>query len=56
VKYVFSCRREIPAPQKIAKTILLNARRPPGNWATFSFQGRIVPTEAKPSKLSKEIL
>jgi hypothetical protein len=32
-----------------------NAKRPPGNRATSSF-GRIVPTEAKPSELSGEIL
>jgi hypothetical protein len=31
-------------------------KKPPGNWAASSFQGRIVPTEAKPSKLSEEIL
>jgi len=30
-------------------------RRPPGNRAAFSL-GRIVPTEAKPSELSGEIL
>jgi hypothetical protein len=32
-------------------------KRPPGNRAAFSFQGRIVPTEAKiPSKLSGQNL
>jgi hypothetical protein len=30
-------------------------KRPPGNRAAFSL-GRIVPTEAKPSELSGEIL
>jgi hypothetical protein len=30
-------------------------KRPPGNGAAFSL-GRIVPTEAKPSELSGEIL
>jgi hypothetical protein len=34
---------------------VLNAKRPPGNGAAFSL-GRIVPTEAKPSELSGEIL
>src|SRR5579862_4205533 len=37
-------------PTRCAQT-----KRPPGNWAAFS-QGRIVPTEARPSKLSAEIL
>jgi hypothetical protein len=32
-----------------------NAKRPPGNRAASSL-GRIVPTEAKPSELSGEIL
>jgi hypothetical protein len=32
-----------------------NMKRPPGNGAAFSL-GRIVPTEAKPSELSGEIL
>jgi hypothetical protein len=32
-----------------------NTKRPPGNRATSSL-GRIVPTEAKPSELSGEIL
>jgi len=33
-------------------------KRPPGNWAVSSFQGRIVPTEVRinPSELSGEIL
>jgi hypothetical protein len=32
-----------------------NTKRPPGNGTAFSL-GRIVPTEAKPSELSGEIL
>jgi hypothetical protein len=35
--------------------MLLDTKRPPGNGAAFSL-GRIVPTEAKPSELSGEIL
>jgi hypothetical protein len=37
------------------KVVPKNAKRPPGNRAASSL-GRIVPTEAKPSELSGEIL
>jgi hypothetical protein len=37
------------------KVVPNNAKRPPGNRAASSL-GRIVPTEAKPSELSGEIL
>jgi hypothetical protein len=35
---------------------LEKTKRPPGNKGSLSFQGRIVLTEEKPSKLSGEIL
>jgi hypothetical protein len=47
VREISSCNRPKVAPAK--------AKRPPGNRAASSL-GRIVPTEAKPSELSGEIL
>jgi hypothetical protein len=46
-------RRGDLKPRRI--TAIHNEKRPPGNRAAFP-SGRIVPTEAKPSELSGEIL
>ena len=52
-----SAAKKTTRSKKASKAISAHddMKRPPGNGAAFSL-GRIVPTEAKPSELSGEIL